>query len=220
LLPFFGDHKNGTPMQKTFSITEALNTLRIKRKLFASEADFQFALAWTIKELYPHVEVRLEWVPVDYDPNMYIDIVVLDDDKLIPIELKYKTKKTDRTVDGERFVLKDQSATDLGRYDFLKDIQRVEFVRQRFTNFKEGYAILLTNDPYYLVKPSKNANYAAFSVADGDIKTGALRWGEGSKSNTNRKGIDLLGEYSVKWGVYSRIDEAERVLQLVVPIRR
>ena len=207
-------------MRSHFSMTETLNALRTKRKLFSSEADFQFALAWTIKELYPHVEVRLEWIPVDYNPNIYIDIVVFEDDDLIPIELKYKTKKTDKVVGGERFVLKNQSATDLGRYDFLKDIQRIEFIKQHFMSFKEGYAVLLTNDPNYSVAPSVNASYGAFSIADGDIKTGALRWAEGSKSIKGREGINLLGSYSMQWSEYSRIDDAEAVRQLVVPIRR
>lgn len=201
-------------------MTETLNALRTKRKLFSSEADFQFALAWTIKELYPHVEVRLEWIPVDYNPNIYIDIVVFEGDDLIPIELKYKTKKTDKVVGDERFVLKNQSATDLGRYDFLKDIQRIEFIKQHFKSFKEGYVVLLTNDPNYLAAPSANAGYGAFSIADGDIKTGALRWAEGSKSIKGREGIDLLGSYPLRWSEYSRIDDAEVVQQLVVPVRR
>ena len=207
-------------MQTPFSITKALEALKQKRKIFFSEADFQFALAWTIKELFPHVEVRLEWIPVDYNPNIYIDIVVFENGNLIPIELKYKTKKTDKVVGGERFVLKNQSATDLGRYDFLKDIQRIEFIKQHFKSFKEGYAVLLTNDPNYLVAPSVNASYGAFSIADGDIKTGALRWAEGSKSIKGREGIDLLGSYPMKWSEYSRIDDVEAVQQLVVPIRR
>lgn len=208
-----------TPMQEPFSIQQVLDTLRTKRKLFSSEADFQFSLAWTIKELYPNVEVRLEWVPSDYDPNMYIDIVVFNGDVMIPIELKYKTKKTDKVVDGERFVLKNQSATDLGRYDFLKDIQRIEFIKQNLPNVTEGYAILLTNDPNYLVAPRPTSAFADFSISNGDIKTGVLRWTEGSKSNVGRLGIDLTGRYPIQWGVYSRIDETEIVSELVVPIR-
>lgn len=209
-----------TLMQTPFSIDQVLDKLRTKRKLFSSEADFQFALAWTIKELYPRVEVRLEWVPVDYNPSIYIDIAVLDEGRLIPIELKYKTRRTDRLVDGERFVLKNQSAQDLGRYDFLKDIQRIEFIRMHFSNFLEGYAILLTNDPYYTVKPSANASYNQFSIADGDTKTGSLRWSEGSQASLLRKGIDLEGSYPIRWGMYSILDDTESVLQLVVPIRK
>ena len=207
-------------MQKPFSITEALDFLRVKRKLFSSEADFQFALAWTIKELFPQVDVRLEWIPVDYDPNMYVDIVVFEGDTIIPIELKYKTKKTDKVVDGERFVLKNQSAQDLGRYDFLKDVQRIEFIKRHFPNFAEGYAILLTNDPNYLLQPGAKSSFTDFSIIGGSVKAGSLRWSEGSKSSVTRKGIDLTGEYPIKWSEYSRIDATEIVSQLLVPIRK
>ena len=206
-------------MPNQFSIHQVLDSLRAKRKLFSSEADFQFSLAWTIKELYPQVEVRLEYVPADYNPNIYIDIVVFDGDTMIPIELKYKTKKTDKLVDGERFMLKNQLAQDLGRYDFLKDIQRIEFMKQHFPNFQEGYAILLTNDPSYLAKPRANSSYAAFRIAEGDTKGGSLRWAEGSKSSKGRPGIDLLGEYPIKWSEYSQIDDSEKVSQLVIEIR-
>ena len=207
-------------MNAHFSLTASLEALKQRRRLFSSEADFQFALAWTIKELYPHVEVRLEWVPTEYDPSMYIDIVVFEGDQMIPIELKYKTRKTDKVVDGERFVLKSHSAQDLGRYDFLKDVQRIEFIKQHFKNFAEGYAILLTNDPSYLSAPRTNASYSAFSIANNDIKTGSLRWADGSKAVKGREGIDLLGEYPMQWGEYSRIDDTETVSQLVVVIRK
>lgn len=125
-------------MQTPFSLTKALEALKQKRKLFSSEADFQFALAWTIKELYPNVEVRLEWIPVDYNPNIYIDIVVFENGNLIPIKLKYKTKKTDKVVGGERFVLKNQSATDLGRYDFLKDIRALNLLNSILRALRRG----------------------------------------------------------------------------------
>ncbi|HJM04702.1 MAG TPA: hypothetical protein QF549_03695 [Candidatus Saccharimonadaceae bacterium] len=207
-------------MQKPFSIIEVLNTLKRKYPLFTSEADFQFALAWTIKELYPHVEVRLEWVPSDYDPNMHIDIVVFDDSKMIPIELKYKTRRTDKIVSGERYVLKNHGAQDLGRYDFLKDIARIEFLERHFPAFTEGYCIFLTNDPHYLTKPRAGAYYAPFSIAIGDIKTGSLRWLEGGSSSASRPGIDLLGSYPMEWETYARIDDTDTVFQLVVPIRR
>lgn len=65
--------------------------MRTRRKVFSSEADFQLALAWTIKDVYrDSVDVRMEYCP-DFDLNMHIDIVVFVGDKWIPIELKYKT---------------------------------------------------------------------------------------------------------------------------------
>lgn len=206
-------------MQKLFSINESLEALKVKRKLFSSEADFQLALAWTIKEQFPHVAIRLEWIPVNFKPGMYIDIVVFENGNIIPVELKYKTKKTDKVVDGERFVLKNQSAQDLGRYDFLKDISRIEFVKTHYPEFTEGYVIMLTNDPSYMKKAKTSVSFVDFSIADGDVKTGSLRWTAGSKSTKNREGIDLNGSYPIKWDTYSRIDDSETVSQLVVVVK-
>lgn len=48
-------------------ITKILNNLSNKRKIFVSEADFKFALAWEIKSEILEAEVRLEYCPVDID---------------------------------------------------------------------------------------------------------------------------------------------------------
>ncbi len=48
----------------------------------------------------------------------------------LAIELKYKTRHLLGIVGGEIYDLGDQAAQDLGRYDFFKDIERLErFVR-------------------------------------------------------------------------------------------
>lgn len=73
-------------MSDNFDLEKCLSSLKTKRPVFHSEADFQFALAWEIKELYPDIEIRLEY-PIN-ELNMYIDIMLLNQDKAIPIELK------------------------------------------------------------------------------------------------------------------------------------
>lgn len=40
-----------------------MHRLSLWRPIFHSEADFQFSLAWIIKEIYPNCEIRLEFVP-------------------------------------------------------------------------------------------------------------------------------------------------------------
>ncbi len=44
----------------------------------------------------------------------------------LAIELKYKTRHLLGIVGGEIYDLGDQAAQDLGRYDFFKDIERLE----------------------------------------------------------------------------------------------
>ena len=83
-------------MVLTLDIHEIIRQLSIWRPIFHSEADFQFSLAWMIKEQYPNCEIRLEFVP-EFNPNLHLDILVILDGKWIPIELKYTTKKCIKT---------------------------------------------------------------------------------------------------------------------------
>jgi len=100
-------------------IEYVLKELFLEQRIFGSEADFQFALAWKLKELFPEATLRLEYIPWKYNSNMHIDIVVFHDGKMAPIELKYKTHGFDGTVRDDHIVLKDQSAQNIGRYHFL-----------------------------------------------------------------------------------------------------
>ena len=122
-----------------------IERLKSKRKSFGSEADFQLELAWNIRELYPEAQIRLEFCP-DFAPSMRVDILVLMDDRWIPIELKYKTKAYWKVINGELFSLKNHAAQDLGRYDYLRDLQRLEYLKENAPLFEEGYKLYLTND--------------------------------------------------------------------------
>lgn len=124
--------------------------------IFSSESDFQFSMAWAIKERYPDYDIRLEKV-FDKDPNKHFDIVVYTGDGIIPIELKYCTKSLPADFVGDVF-LRDHGAEDLRRYDFIKDVQRIESLRSYLdgdlgTSFICGYAVFLTNSsPYWTGK--------------------------------------------------------------------
>ena len=206
-------------MPSQFSITTVLESLKRKRTIFSLEADFQFALAWEIKELYPEAEMRLEWIPPTR-PNTYIDIVVFIDNKFIPIELKYTTKKADVTVGSERFVLKSQGAKDLRAYAFLKDVSRIEQLKQDYPDtFATGYAVMLTNDPSSFATPKETANYSNFSLASGSTKGGVIGWLDSTKPSANGlPALNLTGKYPIEWERYSQVG-SETVSQLVIAIR-
>ncbi len=119
-------------------------------RIFNSEADFQFSLAWAIKEKYPKFEVRLEEV-FNSRPDQHVDIVLHSGKYIIPIELKYCTKPLPKN-NTSGVVLKNQGAEDLRRYDFIKDISRIEQLRDDPDpeyDFMCGYAIFLTNSNHY-----------------------------------------------------------------------
>jgi hypothetical protein len=76
----------------------------------------------------------------------HVDIWVERNGEVLAIELKYKTKALQTSERGEEFVLQNHSAQDIARYDFIKDVWRVETIVANYTH-ASGYAILLTNDP-------------------------------------------------------------------------
>ena len=187
---------------KNFDIKMVMGKLSSERKVFHSEADFQFSLAWKIKENYPKYEIFLEWpVPIKKQ-IIYVDIVLEEDDKIIPIELKYKTKK----LEHASFNLKTQGAKDLACYDYLKDIERVESLIG--PKFEKGFSIFLTNDLGYLNEPNSNPGYNEFSIHNARKidKNSSLNWGESAGEGT-RKGrkdpITLKFDYQFKWNDYS-----------------
>lgn len=180
------------------------------RKIFHSEADFQFALAWEIQKFYPQAEVRLEYCPANIEPSMHIDILVSIDDLWYPIELKYKTLGCTKTYKDEQFRLKNHGAQDVGRYDFLKDAQRIEQLSKLIPNIQRGYSIFLTNDPSYWKDSGNNTTvYYEFSISEGTIKTGKMSWAEHASKGTikgREHPINLEGQYVINWHKYSEID--------------
>ena len=210
----------------SINMTEIIKTLQKKRQIFCSEADFQLEMAWVIKEMYTDAKVRLEYVPKfddkTFNDKMRIDIIVFINNEWIPIELKYKTKKSKKgaledKITQEVFNLKNQGAKDIGCYLYLKDIKRIESIKeqkieiikgQEKNNFKEGYAVFLTNDKTYLESPQNNdCVYKDFSLEDGAIKEGWLKWKKYPKKKGFEKPITLKGSYTMEWKEFSNVDE-------------
>ena len=186
------------------NIASLMTSLAESRKVFHSEADFQHALAWQIHEAAPRSHVRLEVnaSPVQ-DNRMVLDIWLPIDG--IAVELKYVTRKLDVDHDGEAFALRNHSAQDQRRYDFLLDIQRLEFMRAG--GCKAGYAVLLTNDSSYWKGPTtRDTVDAAFRIHEGRTIAGESAWAERASLGT-MKGreppIRLQGSYRLRWRDFS-----------------
>ena len=172
------------------------------RPIFHSEADFQHALAWQIHEIMPDCEIRLEFPPFS-DKRMYLDIWLSI--PRIAIELKFATRKLECKRKGEHFFLRDQSAQDVKRYDFLKDIQRLEQVVMD-GNADAGFAILLTNDHLYWQEPTRNTTDAYFRLhEDRTVSAGkVLRWSKDTspKTQKGREELCLKSSYHLRWQDY------------------
>ncbi|SRR5258708_3610683 len=190
-------------------LNQIIQNLANERPIFHSEADFQHALAWLIHEKYPSCRMRLEVNPYTNGQRAYLDILFYINKIPIAIELKYKTRKLDISYSGEDFHLLDQSAQDAGRYDFIKDIGRLE----RFASAHPrscGFAIFLTNDANYW-QPAKRQSattFDQFRIHDNSILQGRLQWGNLASAGTQKgreQVLELINEYPLHWHDYSEV---------------
>lgn len=179
-------------------IENILKQLAKKRPVFHSEADFQHALAWEIQTCYPNANIRIEKPYLIDGRPFYIDLIVEIDDKIIAIELKYKTKKFEFELNGENFSLRNHGAQNWGRYHFVNDIVRLEKLMEQF-EISQGYAIFLTNDMYYQSKPKDNTDYFDFGLQNEKTLSGILTWKDEKKID---KTLQLKNDYLLNWQQY------------------
>jgi hypothetical protein len=178
------------------------------RKVFHSEADFQHALAWRIQQAMPESQIRLEIDVLQVEHRRrYLDIWLPVEG--IAIELKYKTRGLELEQDHEPFVLRNQSAQTQGRYDFVRDIHRLELMRSQLKQCKAGYAVLLTNDSSYWKCPARRSPVDAdFRIHDGREVSGVLAWATSAKPGTvkgRESPIAIHGSYRLRWQEYSSV---------------
>jgi hypothetical protein len=190
------------------NISDVLKELRGERPVFHSEADFQHALALTIHKKYSGLNIRLE-KPLNNEKN-HLDIFAFKDNKTVAIEVKYKTKNLHTAEKNEEFNLKNHNAQDQGRYDFLKDISRLENVLEKKSD-GAGFAVFLTNDYLYWEKPKKKDPVdEAFRIHEGKTIKGKLSWKEGTSKKTMKtreEPIIVNGKYTLNWKEYSNLQK-------------
>ena len=186
-------------------IVELMDRLSHMRPIFHSEADFQLVLVQQIPNFVPDCKVIMEHRPFSQE-QMRIDIWLPK--QKVAIELKYSTQMLNHSEGGEYFSLKNHSANDLRRYDFLKDIERLERVSLQ-NHVRGGFAIFLTNDPLYWERPKRpNNNDAAFHLYEGRQLFGKLAWSESAGEGTTKTReapIQLEQHYELHWRKYGSV---------------
>ncbi len=191
----------------TYDIPKIVRLLSSERPVFHNEADFQFALAWKIQKENPDSEIRLEYRISEF-PSRYTDIWIKDENP-VAIELKYKPVSITFENKDETFELKKHGAEDIGRYDFLKDIQRIEEIVLRRPK-TTGYVIILTNDHlYWQNSRKKDPVDLAFRIHEGKDLNGVLSWSQeaGKKTTEGREEpIIIKGHYKCNWDTYSTVN--------------
>lgn len=190
----------------------AKNTLRrlsTARPVFHSEADFQHAFAWQLRVDEPDLQIRLEYRP---DPAIRekADIwIVTPAGQRIAVELKYLVRAAALTVRDERFHLRNQGAHDISRYDVVKDVTRVERWLAH-DNADDGLTIVLSNDPGYWNRSTRDTIDRDFRLHDGGRLHGELRWAERAGSGTTRgrqAPLAVRHPHDVEWLDYSTVDD-------------
>lgn len=183
------------------------NTLN-KYGCFHSEDDFKHCLAWNIHSQIKG-EIRLEKRFENMDQNKpgYVDIFIsLSPKEKFGIELKYKTDEYQCEVNSEHYELKRHVAYNESRYDFCKDIMRLEKLVEE-GEINKGFAIFLTNDHLYWNPPSNNhTKDADFRIHEHRILTGELNWAKNAsqvKTEKRQHCIELNGKYQIVWDQHS-----------------
>ena len=142
------------------------------------------------------------------DERMSLDIWLPD--MGIAIELKYGTRKLKVERDGGVFELGDQVSLPSLRYDFVKDVQRLERVTVEYDPVDAGFAVLLTNDPSYWNPPRKKDPVdAEFRIHEGAVVGSKMEWSPTTSPGTKEgreDPIELNGSYECRWRDYLRLE--------------
>lgn len=192
-------------------VHEVMSALSGERPVFHSEADFQHSFAQMLERLHPGLEVRLE-IPYraigSEDPcsRTALDLRCRDRVRgsVTAIEFKYRTRMWQGEIKDEKFQLRDHSATDLGRQEFVHDLARLDVWAR--TAGGTAFVILLTNEDSYRRVPRSlgMTQDRAFRIHEGVTLSGELRWASSADSPHNRT---LHGTSTVVWKDYADITE-------------
>ena len=184
-----------------------LHALAARRPVFHSEADFQHELAWELRDSGRVEQVRLEWPFKAGGKRKYLDLRCRVEGRWVGLELKYMTRGAAITVGDEVFALRNQGAQDTRRYDFWRDVSRIECLVAR-GDLDKGFVVALTNDSLYWRAPTQVTFDAAFRLHEGrEVEPSELAWGEGTGEGTKRgrvEGLKVIGGHDLRWREYSQ----------------
>ena len=98
-------------------------------------------------------------------------------------------------------IVKNHGAQDIVSYNFWKDVRRIEIIKALFPDkVVGGFAVMLTNEPYYTRGPRAGTICDSFSTGDGrkDIH-GVLDWTRRTATSKGLPPFFLDGHYSIEW---------------------
>ena len=192
-------------------LTDIIKEFAHKDVIFRNEAQFQFDLAWKMREKLTEANVEfaihLEMQLSQEVANEYTDIVIEIGDELIPIELKYKLadKRVKYVADNDEIITQVQSAPDYGCYDYWKDVYRIEKNlghKYKGKCVKKGFAIIIANYHLYWDKSNRQTSKWQGLCIEDNTKSCEIYDGLSSCRERNEP-IKLTGKYDIKWENYT-----------------
>lgn len=187
--------------------------LETSKELLFNERDLQMHLATYLRQTGHYDDVDVEYyVPLSelegyiWKNELRMDILIRKGKEFLPVELKYKTRTAKKRLprfgeqlSGEIEVMKNQGAQDLGKYDFWKDVRRIEIVRKRFKAIKNGLAVFVTNDSSYLQSGRDLSNHIKLSMTEGTHGKEKHWLDKESTCCKTHPDFNVDKEYSIHW---------------------
>ncbi|MGO4443089.1 hypothetical protein AB4Z42_06995 [Mycobacterium sp. 2YAF39] len=189
-----------------------MTSLAAVRPIFHAEFDFQFALAWTMKEAGIE-RIRLEpRIQVDGFGPMRVDILAHLDDRRIALELKYPKRAFTGTVsaDGydEHFALRASDAPGDDAMAIWQDARRIEIMIEGDA-IQAGAVVALSNFDFWNETSLKQGGHLhdfrlwnQRMVPAGSV----MRAVAGTLSGTR---VETSSAYQCQWHPYSAVERAE-----------
>lgn len=196
-------------------------------QIFISEKDLVFCFGLFLHKKFPDATIKFEFpftIAYSYNSKVvnvkdkdkcksgYLDLYVILNEKTYGFEFKYKTKEMSVQNDLLSFKLKNQGAQDLLRFEFRKDIHRLEYLKQNTNKPKIdiGFAILLSNDNTLYNNEEKETADIELRFSDEiPIQGGSFNWHPKDKNASWLKepkftmDLKLRTEgYEIKWYKY------------------
>ncbi len=207
-------------------LQQIITALGLRNSFFLREIDIQIYLAnyFINSNLYDNVFIEYH-IPSNLIPNyqwgdnIYIDIVLEKNGIFYPIEIKFKTQTQVLPLlifgNNINVTLGQQGASNIGCYDFWKDIKRIELFEQTFNNVDRGIVLFISNDPIYQVPPgNQNVGYAQFSIHQNRIIpiNSFLNWNGNLAIANGRPPITTNYNYNINWNPLINIPNHHYIL--------
>src|SRR5258706_9627956 len=181
------------------------------RPIFTSEKDFQFALAWRLKE--EGCDLRLEYDPGCLKRNAAVDIWVIEPET-IAIELKHST-----VAFNHNGIFLRSHPGDVARYGTVCDVRRLETITAALPA-NRGLSVLMTNNwTLWTKNNAKKRNCDQFAIHNGAVLSGSMKWLEKASPNTFKAypvPVALQHRYECTWFDYVNLKKPNGLFRCLI----